>query len=251
VGRGHGGTRDGVGGRVRSDPRRGDAGSGCEDIEDRSVVGVRSTAVSVVGGTNGDGSGGGSRGGVSGVGVAVSSSDGEGDTGVHGLSNSAVDGGRVCSSERHVGNGTLSSRVLGGPLDTSNDSRVGSRSSGIEDLDGNEVDTLGDTVVGSSNGPSNVSSVSVSLYRLDFANISLSKITYIRVRGVDSVVSPSGTSSEFVVGDLDTSVDDVGSNTRSCSRVVDVASGTAGTSGDTSKTPRRSTGLSNLFVHIS
>jgi len=78
---GHGSSRDNIGGGGASDPGAGDGSSGCEDVDDGAVVGVRGNDVSDSGGTDGDGAGGTGRRSVSSVGAVVSGSDNDVNTG--------------------------------------------------------------------------------------------------------------------------------------------------------------------------
>lgn len=201
VGAGHGGTRDGVGGSVGADPGREDGRAGGEDVNGGSVVGERGAGVGGGGGTDGDGRGLRSRGVVGGGGVIVTSSNNEGHASVDGSGDSGVDGRGLATTERHAGDGlgalALVPGSVGGPLDTRDDTGVGARAIGTEDLDGDDIGLLGDTVGAAGDGASAVSSVAVA----------------ISVGGVGEVGAPAGTAAELGVADLDTSVDNVDINT--------------------------------------
>ena len=51
---GHGGSRDGVGGGRGTNPSRGNVGSWAKDIAAAPIVGIVSTGIGFVGGSNGD-----------------------------------------------------------------------------------------------------------------------------------------------------------------------------------------------------
>lgn len=160
MGSGHGGTRDGVGGRVGADPRGQNVGAGGEDIDEGTEVGVRGKGVSRGGGT--DSAGGGLGGGrvAGGVGSVVTGGDGQEDTGADHVGGGSVDGGRLGSTERHVGDDTVGAAaalgVGGDVVHARDDTRVGSGAGGVENLDSVQADLLGDTVGGSSNGSGDV-----------------------------------------------------------------------------------------------
>lgn len=160
VGSGHGGTRDGVGGRVGADPRGQNVGAGGEDVDEGTEVGVRGKSISRGGGT--DSAGGGLRGGrvAGGVGTVVSGGDGQEDTGADHVGGGSVDGSGLGATERHVGDGTVGAAaglgVGGDVVHARDDTRVGSGAGGVENLDSVQADLLGDTVGGTSDGSSDV-----------------------------------------------------------------------------------------------
>lgn len=260
MGRGHGGARDGVGGRVAADPGGGDAGAGGENVQGRAVVAVRGAGAGRGDGADGERAGGGGGGVVCGVGVVVSGGHGKGDSGGHGVVDGAVDGGRVGASETHVGDwwkpvsvscvsrflhgwgivtrlcgSSIALGVGGDPVDAGNDTGVGAGTVVSKDLDGNDGGLLCDSICSAGNGSSDVSSVAVG----------------VRVAGSgDGVVAPDGAAAKIVVGGQDTGVDDVGIDAGACAAVVDVVGAGAGLVRDGAKTPRGDGGLGGLFAGL-
>lgn len=163
-----------------------DGVAGSKDIDNSAVVGERGTGIGRGGSTNSAGVGGGRRRVVGGVGVAVTSSDGEEDTSGDGPGGRVVDGGGERGTEGHVAEDTvgaaLAGGVLGDEVDTSDDAGEGAGAGGVQDLDGEELGVLGDTVGGAANGASNVSAVAVA----------------VSVGGVDDVASPRSTAAEVL-----------------------------------------------------
>lgn len=138
VGRSHGSSGDGVGGGVRSDPGSSDINSGSEDINTGSVVGEVGTGISIIGGSDSDGSSDTSGGIVASVGSAVSGGDDVTDSSNNGLLNGLIEGSGGSSSQRHVGNrlgvGSTASVVLGYEINSSNNSSPCSGSVGVQYL---------------------------------------------------------------------------------------------------------------------
>lgn len=227
VRRSHGGTRDAPGGRAGTNPGRGDGRARSENVEGRAIVGVRGTSISAGGGTDSDGIG--SRSGrvVGGIGIVVTSSDDKSDTGVDSSVNSRVDGGRVTTTKRHVGNGlpgdALGPGIASDPVDTSNDTRVATGSRRAQNLNTNEVDTLSNTIARAADSASNVGAVAVAIS---------SRLAS------DSVVAVRCAATKVRVRDVDTSVDNVGSDTGAGSGIVNVLGSATSPVGDATKTPR-------------
>lgn len=240
VGRGHGGTRDGVDGVLGADPGGLDAQARGEDVSALSVVGEVGTAV--IEGRSADGNRlrGSSRGVVASIGVVVTGSDGEVDTGLDGGIDGSVKSRGLATTKRHVGDGALEALSLavlgllhgllvrdGGELDALDDIGHGAGSVGSEHLDGVDVGLLGDTVLLTSNGTRAVSAVAIAVLVL--------------VAGRDGL-SPLGTTLEVDVLNVGTSVNDVGINTLTTLSGVEVLVEGAEVEGisvrDTSKTPR-------------
>jgi hypothetical protein len=106
------------------------------------------------------------------ISIVVTGSDGEVDTSINSSVDNSVQGGRLSTSQRHVGSGTLELGVLllnslkmgiGGILNTLDDIGHGSGSVRSQDLDGNDLGLLGDTILLSTDSSGTVSSVSVSI----------------------------------------------------------------------------------------
>lgn len=223
---GHGGTGDGVGGRVGSDPGREDTDTWSKDIDRGAEVGEGGAGIVDIGGTDGDGVWCGGWGDIGGVLVLVTGGDDDSDTGGDDGLDGVVGGGRVASSEGHGEDGLLGETeglgVGGNPLDARDDTRVGAGSISTEDLDGNESGLLGDTVGRASDGTGTVSSVSVLI-------------------GVgrtgDVVGSPDGTSTELSVSGVDTGINNVDAGALASGGVVDVGGGSLDLVGDAAETP--------------
>jgi hypothetical protein len=151
--------------RGRADPGRGDAGAGGEDVDDRAVVGEARAGVADRGCADGDGGGdaGGRR--VGGVGVGVTG----GDSDVHAVGDergdSAVEGGVGRAAEGEGGNGRTASRagLRGDVVEAGDDVGVCARASIAQDLDGDEADALGDTVLRPTDGAGNMSAMTVAV----------------------------------------------------------------------------------------
>lgn len=186
VGGSHGGTGDGVGGGSAANPRGKDAGARSEDIDDSTVVGVAGTGIGRGSGTNCADGGLGGRRGEGSVGVVVTGSNGKEDSGRDHVGGSGVHGRRSATTETHVGNRAVGAasgaRVGGDEVHAGNDTRSGAGTRGAENLDGVDVGLLGDTVGGSANGTSDVSSVTVA----------------VRVVAVDIVGEPCSTATELL-----------------------------------------------------
>jgi hypothetical protein len=236
---GHGGTRDGVGGVLRTDPGGQDVETGGEDVVALSVVGEVRTLIKESGGTDGDGVLSSSRGVVARVGVIVTGSDGKVDTGVNGSVDSEVESGGLATSQAHVGGASLEAlllAVLGGleglgvslssVLNALDDVGHGAGAVGAEDLDGVDVCLLGDTVLLASNSAGAVGAVAVAIL------ISIA---------VGDSLAPLGTTLKVDVLGVCASVDDVNINTLTTVSGVEVLVPGAEAQGvavrDTGKTP--------------
>jgi hypothetical protein len=207
VRRGHGSTRDGVDGVLAANPGGLNVQAWGEDVIALSEVGEVGTLISESRGTNGDRVLSSSWGIVARIGVIVTGGNSEVDTSINGSVNSHVESWRLATTKRHVGSGTLESLMLAilslgglgavrfcGILDTLYDIGHGSRAVGAEDLDGNNVGLLGDTVFLASNGTRAVSAVAVSIL-----------ISIVDWDGL----APSGTALEVNVLNVGTGVDDI------------------------------------------
>lgn len=239
VGRGHGGTRDGVGGVLRADPGGKDVETRGEDVVALSVVGEVRTLVKEGGGTDGDGVLSSSWGVVAGVRVVVSGSNGKVDTSVNSGVDSEVEGGGLATSQAHVGSATLEAlllTVLGGldglrvrlssVLDALDDVGHGARAVGAEHLDGVDVRLLGNTVLLTSNSAGAVGAVAVAIL------VSIA---------VGDGLAPLGTTLKVNVLGVCASVDDVNVDALTTVGGVEVLVPGAEAQGvavrDTSKTP--------------
>jgi hypothetical protein len=239
VGRGHGGTRDGVGGVLRADPGGKDVETRGEDVVALSVVGEVRTLVKEGGGTDGDSVLSSSWGVVAGVGVVVTGSNGKVDTSVNSGVDSKVKGGGLATSQAHVGSAALEALLLtvlgsldgvrvrlSSVLDTLDDVGHGARAVGAEHLDGVDVRLLGDTVLLTSNSAGAVGAVAVAI----LVGIA-----------VGDGLAPLGTTLKVDVLSVCASVDDVNVNTLTTVGGVEVLVPGAEAQGvavrDTSKTP--------------
>jgi len=182
MGRGHGGTGNSVGGEVGSNPGGGDAAARGKDVEDGAEVTVRSTGICDVDSTHGDGGGGRSRGEVCGVLVGVTRCHNEWNAITDPIINCGIEGSRVATSQTHVGNtapnSALGPGVVDNPLDTSNDTRDGTRAIGTEDLDTSKQGELSNTNSSATNCASDVCSVPITLQHAR-KNYLLAHCTYV------------------------------------------------------------------------
>lgn len=239
MGRGHGGTRDGVGSVLRADPGGENVEAGGEDVIALSVVGEVSTLVKEGGGTDGDGVLSSSGGVVAGVGIVITSSDGEVDASIDSGVDSKVERGRFATAQAHVGSGALEALLLAvlgsldglavslcGVLDTLDDVGHGAGAVGAENLDSVDVGLLGDTVLLASNSAGAVGAVTVAI---------LVGIT------VGDGLAPVSTILEVDVLDVGAGIDDVNIDTLTSVGGVEVfVPGTEAQRvavGDTGKTP--------------
>lgn len=183
MGGSHGGSGDGVNGGGAADPCRLHVNTGGEDIEGGTEVGELGAVVGVVGGTNGDGVLGRGGGVLRGIGVVVTGSDDDGDTGGDGGFDSRVEGSGERATERHGEDGLAITTVLADKFDAANDAGVGAGSLTIEDLDSDKLGLAGNTVGGATDGTGTVSAVSVLISIL---------------RALNEVLAPGGTALEFL-----------------------------------------------------
>ena len=239
VGRGHGGTGDGVDGVLGADPSGLNVQTGGKDVGALAVVGEVGAAVVNGGGTDGDSVLGGGRRVVAGISVIVASSDGEMETLGNGSIDSHVKQSSLATTERHVGDRALEALALtglglldlllvglGSPVDSLDDIGHGARAVGAKNLDGIDVGLLGDTVLLTSDGAGAVSTMAVAI----LVGIA-----------VGSSVTPLGTALKVDVLSVGTSVNNVGIDTLAALLGVEVlVEGTEAQSlavGDTGKTP--------------
>lgn len=239
VGRGHGGTRDGVGGVLRADPGGKDVETGGEDVIALSVVGKVGTLVREGGSTDGDSILSSGRRVVARVCIVVTGGNGKVDAGVYGSVDSKIKSGRLAATKRHVGSRALEALLLAllggadgvavslsGPLNTLDDIRHGARAVGAEDLYGVDVGLFGNTILLASNGAGAVGAVAVAIL------VSVA---------VGDGLAPVGAALEVDVLVVCASVDDVDVNTLTTVGGVEVLVPVAETQRvavrDTGKTP--------------
>lgn len=225
VGGGHGGSGDGVAGSLGSNPGRGDLDTGSKDLDALAegreggnvIVDIRGTDGQSLGGTGGR-----TRAGVDVL--VVTGGDNDGDVGTEKATDGIVQGAGGTTTKRHVDDGLLALVDADDPVKSSNDSRSGTRALTVEDLDTDEVDLLGNTVGVSSDGTSDVGTVTV------LVGVG---------RALDEVVAHLGTAAKVDMGGVDTSINNVGGHTSS-SRVgifVRRSLGDTTALGDTGETP--------------
>ena len=240
MGRGHGGTGDGVDGVLGANPGGLNAQTRGEDVSALSVVGEVGTAVVESRGTDGDGLGSGSRRVLAGIGVVVTGSNSEVDTRADSSVDSSIESLGLATTERHVGDRALEALALtilglldlidmagGGVLNTLDDIGHGARSVGSEDLNGVDAGLLGNTVLLTTDSAGAVSAVTIAI------------LIGIAIRDGRT---PFGSALEVDVIDVGTSVNDVGIDTLTTILGVEVlVEGTEVQSisvGDTGETPR-------------
>lgn len=201
------------------------------DVNKGAVVGERSNTVRAVSGTDSvDGRLRSGRG-VGGISTVVTSSDGHEDTSGDSVGSGGVDSSGLATSKRHGADGTVGAAtglsIVGDKVDTSNDTRVGTRTLSVEDLDSVKLSVLSDTVGLGANGTGAVSAVAVA--------VSVVTIT-------SEVLEECSTALELGVGGGNTGVDDVDAGARASAGVVDVlvVAALASSVRDTRKTPGRS-----------
>mmetsp|Transcript_11039 Transcript_11039/g.18021 ORF Transcript_11039/g.18021 Transcript_11039/m.18021 type:complete len:415 (-) Transcript_11039:56-1300(-) len=217
LGGGHGGTRDGVGGRRGANPGRGDGRARAEDISASTVVGVAGTGVVDVRSGNGDGTGLRSGGVAAGIGVVVTSGNHHGHTSIEGSLDSVILHLRKASTQRKVGNGLAASdgRLASDPVDAINNTTGGAGASVGENLDSNQVRLLGGTPSLASNGTGTMGTMSIAISLIRNSN-------NIGDRGVTEGARSGLLAGEVIILAINTSVNDVGIHirTRSTSGVV-------------------------------
>jgi len=195
---GHGGSADGSVANIRSDPGSGNVLSGGKDVGALSPVAEGGSGVIDVDGVDGDSGGNASRRVVAGISVVVSRGDDDDESHLDGLSDGIIKGLGGSSSEGHVGNGPLSGAAgvpVGGELNSTGNVQKVSSSEASEGFDGDEVGVLGNSVSFASGSGSAVGSVSVVVGGVIII--------------VVEIVSRNSASLEFLVGEEDSSVDNV------------------------------------------
>lgn len=220
VGRGHGSSGDGVDGMLASDPGGLDVQARSEDVGTFAEVGEVSTLISKSRGADGDGVLRASRRVVASISVIVTGSNGKVHANSDSLVNNTVQSDRFAASQAHVSDTSLEALsvtllglanrlqvAFGGPLDTLNDIRHGTRATGSQDLDSVDVGLLGNTVLLASNSTRAVSSVAVAV------NV---------VVTLGNSLSPASTAFKVDVLDVGTGVNDVGIDTLTTIGSVDV-----------------------------
>lgn len=210
---GHGGSADGLGVVVTSEPGREDISSGSKDVEDLAEVGVvRGKVPVLVNGTDSDGGRSTGRRNVVGIlGLVTSSNDAE-HARLGSLLDGTVKGVGAGSTQAHV-DGGLAGAVLGddvvdSPVEAVEDDGGGGALA-LEDLDGEQVGLLGNTIGLSADGAGNVGSM---------ANAVLSVV-------LEDGVGLDGTALKLGVSVADAGVDDVGICALAGIAVIDVLCG--------------------------
>lgn len=231
MGSGHGGAGDGVDGGVAGVPGRLDVAAGAEDVKDGAVVGEVGDGPGAVDGADGHSAGSRSWRGVGGIdGVVTGSDDGQ-DTRGGGRVDGTVEGVRVLATQRHVDDrlagSALGDDVVDSPVEAGKDDGGGGLSA-LEDLDGEDVGLLGNTVCLSSDCTGDVGSVADSVGGIAAEG---------RPRG-------DGTALELGVSGSNTSINDVGVGVETSVGVIDVAGEPLGTVGNSAQSPG-SAGLSS------
>ena len=213
-------------------------------INTLAEVGEVSPLITQGGSANGDSFFSSSRGVRAGIPVVVTGSDSKVHARVDGPVDGIIQSLGLATAQGHVGDGTLvlcpsggsvlslsGSKLVGsllsGPQDTTNDISHGTTSVGTQDLDGDEVDSLGNTVLARTNGTGTVGPVTVAVL-----------VDVILGNGL----APGGATLELGVVDVDTGIDDVDVNALAAGRIVLVESESSETEplavGDTRKTLR-------------
>ena len=213
-----------------------------KDINTLAVVGEVGPVIAQSGSANGDSLLSGSGGVGAGIPVVVTGSDSEVHARLDGPIDSIVQSHGLTATQRHVGDGTLvlcfsggsvlslgsgelTGGLLGGPQNTTNNISHSATSVRAQDLDGNEIDCLGNAVFARTDGTSAVSPVTVAV----FVNVILR-----------DGLAPRSATLKLDVVDVDTGIDDVHVNAFTAGRVVLVESESSKTElptvGDTRKT---------------
>lgn len=225
VGSGHGSSGDGVAGSLGSNPGRGDLDTRSKDLNALAEGREGGNVVVDIRGTDGQslrGTGGRTRASVDVL--VVTGGDNDRDVGTEKAANGIVQGAGGTTTKRHVDDGLLALVDADDPVKSSDDSRGGTRTLTVEDLDTDEVDLLGNTVGVSSDGTGDVGTVTV------LVGVG---------RALDEVVAHLGTAAKVDMGGVDTSINNVGGHTSS-GRVGILVRGTLGDTtalGDTGETP--------------
>lgn len=224
VGSSHGGTADAVGGGVAGVPGRENVRAGAEDVEDGAPVGVGGNGPVAVNSTDSDSARSRSRRNVGSVLSLVTGSNGGENTGAGSRLNSVVESSRVTTTKRHADDGdsgsALGDDIVGSPVEASENDGSAGRAA-LEDLDSLDGSLLSDTVGLSSNGTSDVSSVTVG----------------IGVLAAEGSVDSLSTALEVVVSGSDTGVNDIGVGALASIGIVDVGGRSPGSVRDRSESP--------------
>jgi len=180
------------------------------------VVGEIGPGVVAGGGADGDGSFDTGWRVVAGVAVIVSGGDGKVESLIDGVRDGCVEGAGFAASEGHVGYRTLvgtallsaeGQMFLDREIHTGNDVRHGARSIRPQDLDGDHLSLLGDTIGSTTNGTSTVGTMSISIS--------------IRV-AIGDGRTPGSAALKLVMVDRNASVDDKDGNAVAAFGIVDV-----------------------------
>ena len=197
-----------------------------EDINTLAVIGEVGPLVTQGRSPNGNGPFGGGGRVSAGVPVVVTGSESEVHVRVDGSVDGIIQSQRLATTQRHLCDGSLvpclssgsvfslgcselSGSLFNSPHNTANDISHGTTSVGTQDLDGNEVDSLGNTVLAGTNGTGAVGPVTVPVV-----------VDVILWDGL----SPGGTTLELDVVHVDTSIDDVDVDALATGRIVFIAS---------------------------
>lgn len=240
VGRGHGGSRDGVDSVLAANPSRQNVQTRGEDVSALSVVGEVGTFITQGGGTDGDGILGSGRRVVASISIVITSSDSKMNASLNSGIDSKIQSARATTTQGHVGNTALETLglavlsslglldvSLGSPLNTLHDIRHGTRAAGAQDLHAIDMGLLGNTVLLAGNGTRAVSAVAVAILVL---------VT------LGNGLSPGGTTFKVNVINESAGVNNVSINTLatilSVQVLVEGAKGKAVTVRDTGQTPR-------------
>jgi hypothetical protein len=232
MGSSHGCTRDGVGGCSGSNPGGSDVVSWRENIDNFAVVGKVRTDIILCGRTNGDGFRNGGWGSVLGIDIIVTGGDNEDDWSVvDGIVDGLVKSFGVATTyrgisdqtddtpvedlrltERHVYNSLLTRLpdFVGNPVDARNNIGVASESVVTKNLDSNDVGLFCDTISLSSNGTSDMSSVTLTIHILGSRGERL---------------SPRGSSFKLFMFNIDASVNNIDCLSLACRFVVEIRAG--------------------------
>lgn len=155
----------------------------------------------------------------------ITSGNSKEDSRADNIGGSIVRGLRLATTQAHVHHrlpaNTLPAGVVDGPFHTLDNTGVAARAVAAKDLDSDQLGVLRDTVSLTSNGARDVSSV----------------ITAVHIIGVGGVGTPGGTALKLRVADIDTGVDNIGSDTLSSRRVVEIIGGARLLRADTGETP--------------
>lgn len=232
---GHRGTRDGVTSGLATNPGRSDANTGAKDLDTLAERREGGNVVTNVRGTDGQDIGSTRRRARAGIDVLiVTGSNNDWDVGLVQAGGSVVQSTGGATAQGHVDHSALTLVDRDDPVQGSNNARGRTAAIASQDLDTNQLDLLGNSVAGTTNGTGDVSTVAV----------------LVSVGGtLDKVGAHLGTATKVSVSSVDTSVNDVGSDASTGSIGVLVRGLGVGQStalADTAKTPGGRRGLSGL-----